>query len=81
MSTDRRTSYNGRAWALKVADDGKVLSVHHFFDEETRDGWVMMDPESRLPVDRSHKAVRSWLGVDQPGMIYRIWARIRSIFA
>ena len=79
MASHPLPSYVGRSWALKLDLTGQhPTSVHHFSSEEVRDGWVHMDPDTRVPVDRNHPTVREWLG--EKSIWERIKDYIRSIF-
>lgn len=77
MATTRLPDYTGRFWALGTEMHKSTPTVvHHFGDVELRDGWVAMEPETRIAVLPSHPAVRKWLRGDRP----TLWQRFFNLF-
>lgn len=95
--------YIDRYWALRIEQGSWLIDsrgriyhpygvtphVHHFRSQEDRDGWVSMDPDLRVAVDKAHPSVRAWLRADpnyRPKWYEKItdlwlasWARIARI--
>jgi hypothetical protein len=73
MSIARLPHYAGRHWAITADPQGKPDTVHHFSEAEIRDGWVAMDPETRVAVEPSHPAVKRWIKQGKPKLSIYSW--------